>query len=503
MFSSSLSGRCSLRLLTLLIPAVAGMAMADPINWQSLEVSTLQSTGGFGMTFNSLPDGRFVLGQQQTVLVQDTFGAAASTELAGNGITFDPSFVTVRNGTSGLMGQGGSFGAISGLHPFDPTNPTAGTGGIRPALPTSLQTYTAVYWHSPTSALEGWLVGGSNGPNGPLSGHNITFVSLDGTKSGPVTDELSTYSAGMAVDTGGNLYAALYELDGSPNAKYADRVIRFSAAQLEPKIQAILDDAPATPLSRNAALFIHKFRSASSLAVDGLGRLWAAGFKVTNVEVFDPATSQVRVLLPAHDPIGGGQDTYQLSTFTRSGVPSIGVLAYDSWMFSGTPVFCIHAPASEVDMPNAATYLTWRASYFGAAAFTLGTEESMWGDDADPDQDGLGNLVEYSQNTSPLSPNEEPPIVNGRDGSLLTLSFLRHPACTDLTYAVQVSTDLVANSWTTIASSAAGAVTTASGASAVSELAEGELQRVMVTDGVAAATESRRFIRLRIAFAYP
>jgi hypothetical protein len=491
-----------LSLLALAAALLGGNAKADPINWQSFQVNTLQATGGFGISFTTLPsDGRFILGQQQKLFVQNVFGAATATESATNGVTFDPSFVAAQSATSVLLGQGGSFGAISGLHPFDPS----GIGGVGPALGTLLQTYAAAYWHSPTSLLEGWLVGGANGPSGPFSGHNITFVSLDGTKAGAVTEELCTFAAGMATDAGGNLYAALFELDGSPKQADADKVIRFSAAQLEPKIQAIMNGTPADdPLLRNSATFVHKFRSASSVTVDGLGRVWAAGFKTPDVEVYDPATGRRRVLVPSHGEItgAGGGPTYQVSAFTRADTPHISVLAYDAWMFSGTPVHFTQAPAAEVTLPADTTFFTWREQEFGEENLTVGTEETQWGENADPDGDGLRNVMEYALGTEPLT-HEESPITTHRVEGLLRLSFLRNPQLTDATYTVQGSNTLASGEWTALASSVGGAMTIASGASEVVEADEGALKRVTVTDAASAAGQNWRFMRLRITLASP
>jgi hypothetical protein len=483
-------------------------ASADPINWQSLQISTLETASGFGISFATLPaDGRVVLGRGQKLFVQDAFGDDTPTEIATNSVVFDPSFVAVQNSTSALLGQGGAFGAVSGLHPFNPANPTAGDGGVRPALATLLQTYAAAYWHSPTSSLEGWLVGGANGPNGPFSGHNITFVSLDGTKSGAVTEELCTFSAGVATDAAGNLYAALFELDSSPKKADADKVIRFSAAQLEPKIQEIMSGAPSPPppLLRNNATFVHKFRSASTLTVDALGRVWAAGFKFADVEVFDPATGRRRVLVPEHNPItgAGGSPTYQVSAYNNASTPGIAVLAYDSWMFDATPILVVRAPVAEVTLPVEPTFLTWRIDEFDTDEMTVGTENTLWGQDADPDGDGLSNLMEYALNTEPKT-YEYSPLTTVRDSNgLLNFTFVRNPGNSDVSYWVEASNSMQSNDWTTIASSTAGGVTVQSGASGVNEVDDGALKRVTVTDAAGAAGQSSRFMRLRITLTPP
>ena len=469
---------------------------ADPIAWTSAQVRTWQASGGFSLVFAHMPDGRFALGQQGKVFVQPTFGLAAMTEVATNGRTFDPSFIAIRSETSALLGAGGNFGAISGLHPFNPAAPAT---GVSAAYSNTVQNYAGAYWKSPTSALEGWLIGGANGPNGPFSGNNVSFVNLAGTIRGAVTQDLSSYAAGITVDAGGNLYAALFELEGTDDEAESDKVLRFSAAQVEAAIQAVINGTPA-PLARSASTFIHKFDSASSIAVDGLGRVWSAGFKVEHVQVFEPATGRVRTLVPEHATLtGAGARGYQVSTFTRTGTPYLGFLAYDLYGTPGTPVIIGNAPAADVTMPSGVTFLTWRAANFGAAALTVATESTHWGATADPDHDGLPNVTEYAFGSSPIAANGTAAITTAKAGSLLTFSFPRNPLVTDLTYTVEVSSTLAANDWVPIATSTGGAATVATGASAVSEVTEGAMKRVTVTDQASAASARKRLMRLRIS----
>jgi hypothetical protein len=483
------------RSVALLVFGLTGSLPADPILWQSSQVGTWQSSGGYSIVFTNLPDGRFLLGQQGKVSVQNTFGVGATTLISANGRTFDPSFIAVRSATSALLGAGGSFGAISGLHPFNPGSPIT---GVAAALATPVQNYTGAYWKSPTSALEGWLVAGANGPSGPYAGHNVIFVPISGATSRVVTEELCTYGAGIAVDAGGNLYTALYEIDdGTPLADETDKVLRFSAAQVG---AAITNPVPA-PLPKSAGAFLHKFDSASSIAVDGLGRVWSAGFKVEYVQVYDPFTGGVRSLVPDHAPLtGAGQRGYQVSAFNRNGADYVGFLAYDLYGTTGTPVIIGTAPALSVTVPN--TLASWRAFRFGEANLTPANEATLWGDHADPDHDGLTNLAEYAFNTPPLAPNAAP-STGSRSGGLATLSFPRNPLNTDLSYIVEASGTLAANSWTAIAASSAGGSTTITsapdGASSIHETAEGAMVRVTVTDQASAAGAPRRFLRLRLS----
>ncbi|HEY2572667.1 MAG TPA: hypothetical protein VGH65_01320, partial [Verrucomicrobiaceae bacterium] len=380
----------------------------------------------------------------------------------------------------------------SGVYPFNPSSPASSVG----AAIATLQNYTAAYWHSPTSALEGWLIGGSNGA-APGFKHNITYVSLNGSVIRTVTGDLCSFSSGIAVDSSGNLFTALYELPGSDDEADADKVLRFTAAQIETAIQG------SVPVPRSAATFIHKFNGASTIAADELGRVWAGGYNVPDVEVYDPSTGGVRALVPPHPPINGGQNIYQPVRFSHSGTAYVGFLAYDSFLTGGTPVFLVQVPAADIVVPN--TLASWQAFRFGPDNLTPANEATLWGANADPDHDGRTNLVEYACNSLPLAPDGGALLTPSISSGQLVVSFLRNPLNTDLTYAVEVSNSMAANDWTVIASSTGGAPTVAapSGASAVNESIEGAMQRVTVTDQATAVGAPRRFARLRVTLSSP
>jgi len=480
--------RCLFGLTVLGLPSPG---KADPISWQSLQIGTVDAnSSSFGVTVANLPDGRFVLGQQGKVYVQNIWGAAASTQVANaGGQVFDPSFVAVRDANAALIGAGGF--SSTGLLPFNPAAPANGVG----AAIATLQNYAAAFWHSPSTSLEGWLIGGSNGSN---SRHNITFISPDGAVVRTVTGDLCSFSSGIAVDAEGNLYVALYELPGTPDEADADKVLRFSAAQVE---TAILT---GTPVPRSLAAFVHRFSGASTIAVDSLGRVWAGGYTSPDVQVYDPATGGGRTLVPEHGAINGdGPDIYQPSRFARAGVAHIGFLAYDSWLKGGTPVYFVHSPVTDITVPN--TLASWRTFHFGEENITPATEAALWGANADPDHDGLPNLAEYAFNTLPVAADGAGAVAVTTSGGLLAISFPRNPLNTDLTYAVEVTGTLSADDWTMIAASVGGLMTTAapSGAAVVSESAEGAMQRVTVTDQASAAGAPRRFMRLRLTSITP
>lgn len=136
---------------------------------------------------------------------------------------------------------------------------------------------------------------------------------------------------------------------------------------------------------------------------------------------------------------------------------------------------------------------TWLRQYYP----TPGTYVD---DNADPDSDGIANLVEYAFAFSPLSTNStssglQAGVSTTGGSTTFTLSFRRDPRATDLTYQMQTSDDLV--TWTTLTQSTAGG--TPSGAGFVSESdapGESPVKNVIATESL--SSSPRRFARLRI-----
>jgi len=160
--------------------------------------------------------------------------------------------------------------------------------------------------------------------------------------------------------------------------------------------------------------------------------------------------------------------------------PEIGasyIIAARAWDSAGnhstfTHVVTAVAPPHPVDI--------WRASHFDAAQLA---DAAISGDTADPDGDGLPNLLEYALGTAPLVATHEVPLALDRTSSpphALSLTFHRI-ASAGIRYEVEASSDL--SGWTTIWSS--------SGAQNI----EGP---VTVVDTVDLARAPRRFLRLRV-----
>ena len=153
---------------------------------------------------------------------------------------------------------------------------------------------------------------------------------------------------------------------------------------------------------------------------------------------------------------------------TVTGIPAGFTLdyAYDDDNDAGTP------PVVAITGSGADPYDTWAASY----SLSGGNA----GRSADPDGDGLVNLLEYALVTSPVASSAGDAWTLGRSGNVLTLSF-DHPADASLTYTVEASNDLAAG-WSPI-------YTFAPFTTAGSEI---------YTDTVNLTGTSRRFLRLKV-----
>jgi autotransporter-associated beta strand protein len=137
---------------------------------------------------------------------------------------------------------------------------------------------------------------------------------------------------------------------------------------------------------------------------------------------------------------------------------------------------------------------SWRASHFGTAA----NDPAQAGETADPESDGIVNLLEYALGGDPLSVDvsrlPSVSVVNGR----LALTFTRTLANTDVTMTVQ-ATDSLDGSWTALASSVNGAAF-APLAGSVTESGSGATRTVEVRDAflVSDPAHPKRFMRLRV-----
>jgi len=123
------------------------------------------------------------------------------------------------------------------------------------------------------------------------------------------------------------------------------------------------------------------------------------------------------------------------------------------------------------------------------AQFTSGqlADSTVSGPNADPDRDGIPNLLAYALGRAALGANQTAPmnVTSSADAgaTYLTLSYARRATLEDVSLAVEFASD-PAGPWT------AGGVT-------VSSEPQGELLNLTVRDTVSLESATRRFARLR------
>ena len=88
-------------------------------------------------------------------------------------------------------------------------------------------------------------------------------------------------------------------------------------------------------------------------------------------------------------------------------------------------------------------YLNWEYAHFGANA----TNPAVAGDLADPDGDGVPNLLEYALATDPQAANTNNSITGAISAGHFQVQFDRNTSATDMTYVVQVTATL-GGTWT-------------------------------------------------------
>lgn len=193
-------------------------------------------------------------------------------------------------------------------------------------------------------------------------------------------------------------------------------------------------------------------------------------------------------------PLGSGSTsgfgTYQSGTsVTVTAIPSSG-FGFATWSENGTPVsvytgysFTVAGNRTLVAHFQPATLATWRASCFTSGELT---NDAVSGKLADPNHDGYPNLLKYALGMKPNGVNERPIKVE-KASDYLTLTFRRNKAATDLTYTVEVSSDL--QTWKSGPADVSPPLGMAD---------DGYTQTLQVQDLTSASTAPRRFIRLRV-----
>lgn len=324
-----------------IVAAFIALLIATPwarAQWTTLDLPSLSSPYGVGK-IGFFSDGRFLYAAAGEAWIQDSWGSASFTGMSAENNVFDPSFVLLMNDSLAYFGSGGwGSSAVFSLNPSVPATPGfAGWGA-------PVSNYQAVAHDATAIYLGGNFGSATNGFGSPK--HSISL--FDGVTNQVLIDNISDFSAGFDRDAAGNLYV------GSADD---NKVYFFSAAQLD----AALNQGP---LSLGDGMEMHAFQSSSSVAVDGLGRVWVAGYMTTGIEVYDPNSGTSGIFVP-----GATNANYQVVTFMQGGDSYVGWLNNKDWA-TGADMNYGYAQAAAIPEPSAALLL-WLGGPFLVVAGLL------------------------------------------------------------------------------------------------------------------------------------
>jgi len=198
-----------------------------------------------------------------------------------------------------------------------------------------------------------------------------------------------------------------------------------------------------------------------SISANGIsnGIVWTIHYMKTNPAVL-VAYNATNLTTELYNSTQAAGNRDQLVNGVKFAVPTVA----DGKVFVGNSnsvsVFGLLADQS--------AYNVWKLAHFGGNA----SNPAIAGDLADPDADGIANLLEYAFATDPNAANSNS-FTGNLVGQQFQLDFPRNTSATDLTYVVQTSGTLLLWSNLMTYTAAAGWVTNLPGASVSESAASG------------------------------
>lgn len=184
---------------------------------------------------------------------------------------------------------------------------------------------------------------------------------------------------------------------------------------------------------------------------------------------------------------------------SSAGVLSGTATSAGTGSFPGITVTASNGNAPAATQTFSLSVVTRAANYFASYGLT-GADAAP---DADPNGDGVTNLLAYALGLNPTQNNsvfDHGTVRDYRGASYLSIRFTRSAVATDLTYIVEAANDLT-GTWTELARSTAGGAMTAANGVVVSDAGGPPAYTTEVRDTVALPSTDanpKRFLRLRV-----
>lgn len=187
---------------------------------------------------------------------------------------------------------------------------------------------------------------------------------------------------------------------------------------------------------------------------------------------FNVTPRQIQIPIVA-DSVVEGNETFRVTLTVTSGLGVVDSL-------NGATITILETP-----------FNVWRNGKFGANANSPQAIET-----ADPDYDGVNNLLEYAANTDPVSATTTgQPNIGGTE--FLTITFLRNTGATDLIYTVRASGDL--DTWLDGSTySSTSSMPTNSVTTEISHSTGDPVETIVVRDNIPVAAAPARYLRLGV-----
>jgi hypothetical protein len=144
------------------------------------------------------------------------------------------------------------------------------------------------------------------------------------------------------------------------------------------------------------------------------------------------ATSKTFNITLLNNPLAGTNKTVFLTLSNATG-----------GAYVGSPSSAVLTITNVTPPPPA--YTVWKQAHFGANA----NNPAIAGDNADPDGDGIPNILEYAFGSDPNVADTNKPLAGATFSNQFQLQFNRNLSATDLTYTAQAAFGFPAN-WSNV-----------------------------------------------------